>query len=85
MLMLKKENLDKKKILMLFTLSAMILFLGIFLFYRSFHDLSYAEEKCSKKATQEFKEFYRETNSNPEEVVYDTFYTNCLRDAGWIK
>lgn len=81
----EKEFLDKKKILILITLTMMILFVGSFLFYRNFYDSSYAEEKCSKKASQKFKEFYQEINSNPEEVIYDTFYTNCLRDAGWVK
>ncbi|MBT6754003.1 hypothetical protein HN784_02805 [bacterium] len=78
------KNRKESKIALLVTIGMILLFI-LFLFYQNFHDIGYREEKCSQDILEKAKLYYQETGTDPETVVLDMFYDDCMRDAGWIK
>ncbi len=82
---LKMINSNKERAASLILLIAMIVFFFLFVFYRIFYDQTYREKKCAEKASDEIKNLYQGTGFEPENDVYEMFYSDCLRDAGWIK
>lgn len=53
--------------------------------HRYFFDVNFQEARCYQNSLEKIKTYRLETGKDPEEVVADMFYQDCMRDSGWLK
>lgn len=76
--------MSQKKITLIFTIILFLIF-AIFMIHRYFFDVNFQEARCYQNSLEKIKTYRLETGKDPEEVVADMFYQDCMRDSGWLK